>query len=213
MLLHPRASTDTSFIPVELEAKMLEVATTLLNLDAAEADPRVVKFAPTYKLVFSLLNQDASTGGALLNWEIESLLSSTFLSSLAVSCGRLPSQPLVAEHLRPLLNSLALLHNFSIETQVQYFAPLTISINEDGNGTAIDEDELRAFVNAADWNLRTSVMLAIGVMTNSGSLNSFEHHAGPSTPLHSLRAEPGKSTDADPDVRCVLVISPRFDSI
>lgn len=34
----------------------------------------MVKFSPRYKLVFSLLNQDSSLGGALLQWNIQSLL-------------------------------------------------------------------------------------------------------------------------------------------
>lgn len=37
-------------------------------------DARVAKFAPRYKLVFSLLNEDSSTGDALLEWEIQALL-------------------------------------------------------------------------------------------------------------------------------------------
>lgn len=54
----------------------LLAASTLLDLSSAPADPRVVKFASTYKLVFSLLNQDATKGDAILDWEIQKLLNS-----------------------------------------------------------------------------------------------------------------------------------------
>ncbi|GAA5825799.1 hypothetical protein JCM11251_000374 [Rhodosporidiobolus azoricus] len=97
-------------------------------------DPRVVKFSPQYKLVFSLLNQDSSAGGAVLDWDIHSLL---------------------ATHIQPLLSSVAPVHNFTIESQVQYFAPLSVELHEDvgREGTCVVEDDLRAFINSAEWNL------------------------------------------------------------
>lgn len=61
-----------------------------------------------------------------------------------------------AGHLRPLLSSLAPLHTFEIETQIQYFAPLSINLGKNENGTVIQEEDLRAFVNSADWNMRSS---------------------------------------------------------
>ncbi|GAA6053086.1 hypothetical protein JCM3770_000377 [Rhodotorula araucariae] len=96
--------------------------------------PRVVKYSPHYKLVFSLLNQDSSAGSAVLTWEAHELLS---------------------RHIQPLLSSLAPLHNFTIETQVQYFAPLTVELHKenDSQGSYVDEHDLRAFVNNAAWNL------------------------------------------------------------
>lgn len=53
-------------------------ALLLLDLEAVQLDPRVVKFAAKYKLVFSLLNEDAASGEALLDWDIENLLHRTF---------------------------------------------------------------------------------------------------------------------------------------
>lgn len=60
-----------------------------------------------------------------------------------------------ADSVVPLLDSLAPLHNFTVETQVQYFAPLAIEVHRaDGQeGTYVDEADLRAFVNNAEWNL------------------------------------------------------------
>ncbi|KAL8292624.1 hypothetical protein RQP46_001236 [Phenoliferia psychrophenolica] len=119
------------------------LAATLLGLDGGdrdgvqESDPRVVKFAPRFTLVFTLMNQDATQGGALLDWDIQHLLET---------------------HLRPLLTSLAPLHIFTIETRIQYFAPLSINVApaaNDANGTVVDEADLRAFVNSAEWNIDT----------------------------------------------------------
>ena len=64
--------------------KIKSEAAAILDIGSAQLDPRVVKFASTYKLVFSLLNQDASSGGALLNWDVQPLLDRT-LSQLSCS--------------------------------------------------------------------------------------------------------------------------------
>ncbi|KDE06579.1 hypothetical protein MVLG_03075 [Microbotryum lychnidis-dioicae p1A1 Lamole] len=101
--------------------------------------PSMAKFSPTYKLVFSLLNEDSSSGDALLEWQIHSLLK---------------------RHVEPLLSALEPLHKFTIDTRIQYFAPLTIPVQTiDGEGSWIVEDDLRAFVNNADWKLPTSLTL------------------------------------------------------
>lgn len=55
-----------------------------------------------------------------------------------------------------MLTALAPLHTFEIETQIQYFAPLSIGVKHTEDGAIIDEADLRAFVNAADWNLGQS---------------------------------------------------------
>ncbi|GJN89101.1 hypothetical protein Rhopal_002075-T1 [Rhodotorula paludigena] len=107
---------------------------------SAELDSRVVKFSPHYKLIFSLLNQDSASGSAVLDWNANELLK---------------------RHIRPLLSSLSPLHNFTIETHVQYFAPLTVAVNreDEREGSYVREDDLRAFVNNADWNLATGDIL------------------------------------------------------
>lgn len=64
-----------------------EVAQTLLDVVTAMPDARVAKFAPRYKLVFSLLNEDSSSGGALLEWDIQTLLKRELHSGLgALPC-------------------------------------------------------------------------------------------------------------------------------
>lgn len=39
------------------------------------ADGRVVKYAPRYKLAFTLLNEDSATGSAVLSWDAHTLLA------------------------------------------------------------------------------------------------------------------------------------------
>lgn len=58
------------------EEAVEELVSTLLDLGHDEPDQRVVKFAPRYTVVFSLMNEDSTKGAALLEWEIESLLQS-----------------------------------------------------------------------------------------------------------------------------------------
>jgi phosphatidylinositol glycan class S len=60
----------------------LAAATTLLDISSQDPDPRVVKFAPKYKLVFSLLNEDATTGEALYEWDAQGLINRALFLSL-----------------------------------------------------------------------------------------------------------------------------------
>lgn len=64
----------------------------------------------------------------------------------------------------PLLSQLSILHNFTIESQVQFHAPLAFeppqSFSEhDERRYLLGEEELKMFVNSADWNLGLSYPL------------------------------------------------------
>ncbi|KAK4046991.1 GPI transamidase component [Microbotryomycetes sp. JL201] len=56
------------------QSKIIDVAATLLDLRDPALDHRVVNYAPTYKVVFSLLNENSAGGGAVLDWPVEQLL-------------------------------------------------------------------------------------------------------------------------------------------
>lgn len=60
----------------------------------------------------------------------------------------------------PLLTSLKELHNFDVETQVQHFAPLAIQKTVNEQGTIFEEDQLKAFINGAEWNLGARLKFA-----------------------------------------------------
>ncbi|KAG9004009.1 GPI transamidase component [Tulasnella sp. JGI-2019a] len=99
---------------------------------------RVVQYAPRYRLAFSLLNEDASTGGGIMGWDVESA---------------------VQRYLRPTLSQLGVLHNFTIESQVQFHAPLAFEpgqITSLQEGFVVNEDQMKIFVNSAEWTLASS---------------------------------------------------------
>lgn len=137
-------------------------------------DARVIKYSQRVKLVFSLLHQDnaAEHSGGSPGWAFRPAFDGTLLVSPVLTC---------TEHILPLLTPLADLHDFTVETQIQHFAPLsfeperlevgsfveTIKLDPYGDGkswieqpeglahlgTVIEEDQLKAFVNSADWPL------------------------------------------------------------
>lgn len=100
------------------------------------------------------------------------------------------------------MESLAPVHNFSIESSIKYYAPLSIAIaKEDPGGSVIEEDDLRAFVNSADWNLRkpnSDGSVRMEPVTDMTAICSDEHDDGPCVALHALCAQSRTSPDADP---------------
>ncbi|KAF8137502.1 phosphatidylinositol-glycan biosynthesis class S protein-domain-containing protein [Boletus edulis] len=68
---------------------------------------------------------------------------------------------LLEHHLRPILSKLNVLHNTTVESQVQYHAPLAFEPIEftDGNTSihGVTPEDLTVFVNSAEWTLSSSV--------------------------------------------------------
>ena len=60
---------------------------------------------------------------------------------------------LPTEYISPLLTELSPLHNFTIETGIQYYAPLSIELQVTEEGSFVESDVLREFVNSAGWNV------------------------------------------------------------
>jgi hypothetical protein len=58
-------------------------------------------------------------------------------------------------HLSPIFSSLSVLHNFTIESQVQFHAPLAFSPVSLDQGYGITPEDLTVFVNSAEWSLCT----------------------------------------------------------
>jgi len=63
-------------------------------------------------------------------------------------------------HIQPSLKQLQALHEFDIESQIQYLAPLSFEprlANSAGGEAyyALTRDELEIFVNTAEWSLCT----------------------------------------------------------
>ncbi|KAJ7485443.1 phosphatidylinositol-glycan biosynthesis class S protein-domain-containing protein [Mycena latifolia] len=97
---------------------------------------RVAQYSPRYRLAFTLLNEDAAAGGAISSWDVSGAIS---------------------RHLSPILNALCVLHNFTIESQVQFHAPLAFSPTSLHDGSGLTPEDLTVFVNSAEWTLSSSV--------------------------------------------------------
>lgn len=87
---------------------------------------RSLRYSPTYHLSFSLF-----TDGSLPNtWDIEAALD---------------------DYLKPMLEVLRPLHNFTIDTQLQLYA--TPGVQSD----VLNKENLASFINAAEWPLSPSI--------------------------------------------------------
>ncbi|KAJ6595693.1 phosphatidylinositol-glycan biosynthesis class S protein-domain-containing protein [Mycena vulgaris] len=97
---------------------------------------RVAQYSPRYRLAFTLMNEDAAAGRAISGWDISGAIS---------------------RHLSPILGGLSVLHNFTMESQVQFHAPLAFSPTSLPNGYGLTPEDLTVFVNSAEWSLSSSV--------------------------------------------------------
>ena len=98
---------------------------------------RSVKYAPIYHLTISLFTSTTSPS----DWEIEAAIS---------------------EYLSPLLTSLSIISNFTVDTQVQLHAKFAPSMHvpeydEEARVWTLLEEDLSSFINAAEWPLSPSI--------------------------------------------------------
>ncbi|EPQ52232.1 hypothetical protein GLOTRDRAFT_80455 [Gloeophyllum trabeum ATCC 11539] len=160
ILLHHWDTSDSTATKA-----LADKLTALLSpyADTHEREHVVSKYASRYRIAFTLLNEDAASGKSALSWEIRKALSL---------------------HIRPLLKRLESLHNFTIESQVQYHAPLAFSPSVvSANGSEVyglTPEDLTVFVNSAEWTLSSGV-------TNDPVLHLLLFVPSPSRrPLHIL---------------------------
>lgn len=109
-----------------------ELATRLANRMT-----RSLKYAPTYHITISLFSPGADPG----SWEIEEA---------------------IVEYLLPLLDSASSISDFSVDTQVQLHAAFSPSVqppeyDSERNVWTLREEDLSAFINAAEWPLSPSI--------------------------------------------------------
>ncbi|KAF9225827.1 hypothetical protein BS17DRAFT_777751 [Gyrodon lividus] len=101
---------------------------------------RIAQYTKRYRLAFTLLNENAASAHLVNSWDI---------------------QTAIADHMFPILCRLNLLHNFTIESQVQYHAPLAFEPLQltVGNNTlhGLAPGDLSVFINSAEWTLSSSV--------------------------------------------------------
>jgi len=101
-----------------------------LSSDVAESlskrTTRSLKYAPTYHLTFSLL----TSGPLPSSWDIEGA---------------------IAEYMKPVLDVLSPIHNFTIDTQLQLYATPGVQ------NQVLNKEDLSSFINAAEWPLSPSI--------------------------------------------------------
>ena len=87
-----------------------------------------------------------------------------------------PGLPNTSGYLVPTLRSLQLLHNFTIESQVQFHAPLAFDpthiTHSNNSAHGLTHEDLTVFVNSAEWSLCKHRILRLQTKTNR--LNSLE---------------------------------------
>ena len=97
---------------------------------------RAYKSSPEFHLTFSLL----TASGAPSSWDIQHALT---------------------EHIQSLVQVLSSVADFEVTTQVQLYATLPPTLRpsqrEGSNGTFLQQNDLTAFVNAAEWPLAPSL--------------------------------------------------------
>lgn len=113
-------------------------------LHRADSDSVVVPYARKIRLVFSLLQEDASVGRALQGWDLTHALHNTS----------------AYEALAPLartLRALERVYDIQLESQVQWYAPLELEPQHRvaGNDSfyTVSMQDARVFVNAEQWRL------------------------------------------------------------
>ena len=62
----------------------------------------------------------------------------------------------VRDHIQPVIDSLGSLHNFTVESQVQFYAPLAFDVRQTEDKFSLTYEDLTVFVNSAEWTLCTS---------------------------------------------------------
>ncbi|KAF8321922.1 phosphatidylinositol-glycan biosynthesis class S protein-domain-containing protein [Cantharellus anzutake] len=136
----------TSKVPLDVPSQSTDaVIRALKSLINPLSPPVKAQYSPTYRLAFSLLNEDSSLGGFAMAWDIEAAIT---------------------RHLRRSLRELSMIYKFTIESQVQYHAPLAfephiVTTMMDDNASApsyhLDQDHIKTFVNSEEWTLASTI--------------------------------------------------------
>ena len=121
------SSPLATFIARELCSTFAEERSIISSLLSKEERPaRLLGYSPTYHLTFSLF----TSGSTPNHWEIEHAIT---------------------EYMRPILEILSPIHNFTIDTQVQLYATPGVQ------SQALQKEDLASFINAAEWPLSPSI--------------------------------------------------------
>ncbi|ORX50945.1 hypothetical protein DM01DRAFT_1308060 [Hesseltinella vesiculosa] len=137
--------TLSSLIPAMFQPEfqsLNDIACSSNQADKYNANSmRTFKYSSKYQITFSLMNNNPQS--VSVEWEIRQAINS---------------------YLTPLLHELSDLSNFTVDSQIQNYAPLsqTPHFKERANLPSyfyFNPEQLSHFVNTADWNLASSISL------------------------------------------------------
>ncbi|KAI7882955.1 hypothetical protein K492DRAFT_205803 [Lichtheimia hyalospora FSU 10163] len=100
---------------------------------------RSFKYSPRYQITFSLMNNDPKH--LLVDWDIREAVKS---------------------YMHPLLNEISMVSNFTVDSQIQNYASLSIPpFERERPGKPsyyyYEQGQLSHFINSADWNLASTI--------------------------------------------------------
>ncbi|KAI9496455.1 phosphatidylinositol-glycan biosynthesis class S protein [Zychaea mexicana] len=100
---------------------------------------RALKYSPRYQVTFSMMNNDPTR--LIVDWDI---------------------QEAVKGYVYPLLRELSMVSNFTVDSQVQNYASLSMKPQfRERDGKAgyyyLNPENLPHFINSADWNLASTI--------------------------------------------------------
>lgn len=153
-----------------------------LQVDArATHDLARIQYAKVVRIVFSLLNEDASSGGAASGWDLQQALAALEQRNGALPPGLAPLAPLAR-----LLHALSDVYDVQLESQVQWYAPLEFAPTAEAVAAeAPDSAEAEAASEAE------AVPEAAGVPADAAVVETADAaHAGPSVAVASAAPVP-----------------------
>ncbi|KAK0495864.1 phosphatidylinositol-glycan biosynthesis class S protein-domain-containing protein [Armillaria luteobubalina] len=122
----------------EAVSHLADVLATLLVPYSSDPDReyRIAQYSPRFRLSFTLLNEDAAAGQTITGWDLTNAIH---------------------HHVDPIVTALSILHNFTIESQVQFHAPLAFKPQAlDNESFGLTPEDLTVFINSAEWTLSSS---------------------------------------------------------
>ncbi|KAI7870785.1 phosphatidylinositol-glycan biosynthesis class S protein [Spinellus fusiger] len=100
---------------------------------------RTLKYSPRYQVTFSLMNNNPR--GIAVNWDIRDAMKS---------------------YIYPFLDQLSIISNFTVDSQVQHYASLSMKPQfmarvEKPDYYYFEPEHLPHFINSAEWNLASTI--------------------------------------------------------
>lgn len=158
----------------------------------SEYGNRVVQFSPQFRLSFTLLNEDAAMGSSVSDWNIQAGLARRSSDHISSEFDHIWFR---TDRINPVLDRLRLLHNFTIESQVQFHGRLAFNPQPIGNRAyGLTPEDLTIFINSAEWSLCMLLSAQMIQLTHFCSIDrlqwprdsfcSFHSFAGTPSPAH-----------------------------